>query len=165
MPSKKLEPPLHIELTPSRRLLLLLLIMHGGAILFVLLFPVTWPIKVLFLMLLMISTFVSVHKTGWTRQVPVKWRLPQRWRSVSSLVWQGDNDWQLLFRDGHQVLAQLLPSSTCQAYFVSLNFRTEKSFWPDRYLSVVIFPDAIDAEIFRQLRIRLRTRFVPEPNN
>ena len=165
MPSKKLEPPLHIELNPSRRLLLLLLIVHGGAILFVVLFPLTWLIKTILLLFLLISAFAGAYKIGWTRQVSAKWPLPLCWRSVTSMVWQSDNDWQLLFDNGQQVIAQLLPSSTCQPYFVALNFRTEKRFLPYRYLSVVIFTDAIDAEIFRRLRIRLRTRFVLEPNN
>lgn len=164
MPSKKLEPPLHIELRPSRQLLILLLTIHSGAALFTMFFAISWAIKGLILGLLAAGAMISLYKSGWIDSTLLS-RTLLRWQHFPNLVWQSDNDWQLSTRSGEDVLAQLLPASTCWPMFTALNFRAETNRRVDRYFSVVIFADAIDPEIFRQLRVRLRTRFVQEPNN
>ncbi|MCG6971092.1 MAG: hypothetical protein LJE85_15085 [Gammaproteobacteria bacterium] len=164
MSSRKFEPPLHIELTPSRWLLILLLTIHIGAALLVLFFQTWWLVKFVLLVCLLASAVVSLHKTAWIHG-PLLDRLLFRWQSIPTMTWQSDNDWQLFTANGRYVQAQLLPTSTCQPVFVALNFRTDNSRWLDRYISVVIFADAIDQEIFRQLRVRLRTRFVQAQDN
>jgi hypothetical protein len=165
MSSRKFEPPLHIELAPSRWLLILLLAIHCGAALLVLLFETPWWIKLALLALVLVSAVINLYKSGWIRRMVLARRLWLRWQPIPRLVWQSDNDWQLSTDNDQEVLAELLPTSTCQPAFVALNFRTDKSRWLDRYFSVVIFADAIDKEIFRQLRVRLRTRFVQEQDN
>jgi hypothetical protein len=165
MSSRKFEPPLHIELAPSRWLLILLLAIHCGAALLVLLFETPWWIKLALLALVLVSAVINLYKSGWIRRMVLARRLWLRWQPIPRLVWQSDNDWQLSTGNGQEVLADLLPTSSCQPAFVALNFRTDKSRWLDRYFSVVIFADAIDKEIFRQLRVRLRTRFGQEQDN
>lgn len=165
MSSRKFEPPLHIELIPSRWLLISLIAIHSGAAVLVLLLETPWWIKIVLLAMVLVSGVISVYKSGWVRGSALGTQLLLRWQPISRLIWQSDNDWQLSTGNGQDVLAQLLPSSTCQRVFVALNFRTEKSRWLDRYFSVVILADAIDPEIFRQLRVRLRTRFVQAQDN
>ena len=165
MSSKKFEPPLHIDLTPSRQLLILLITIHGGAAVLVLLFEVAWTIKFALLATVFASIVIQLHKNGWIHGAMLGRGLSLRWQSISRLTWQSDNDWQLLTAGGQEVLVQLLPTSTCQPGFVALNFRADNDRWLDRRVSVVIFADAIDQEVFRQLRVRLRTRFVQAQDN
>lgn len=165
MSSRKFEPPLHIELVPSRWLLVLLLAIHIGAALLVVFFPITWLGRALLLVCLLASLMISLGKTGWIKVFPLGRRWLLRWQYIPRLTWQADNDWHISTCNGQEFLARLLPVSTCHVAFVALNFRTEQPRWRDRYLSVVICADAIDREIFRQLRVRLRTRFVQEQDN
>jgi|GEM_PF-2179143 len=167
MSSKKFEPPLHIELAPSKWLLISLLAIHLGAVLLTIFMEISTVIKLVLITLLLASLLVSLGKSGWVNTLPVpvpSWTL-LRWQYVPLLTWQSDNDWHISTRNGQAVLAQLLPSSTCHGSFAALNFRTDQIRWWDRYISVVIFADAIDQEVFRQLRVRLRTRFVQERDN
>ena len=162
MSSRKFEPPLAIELIPSKRLLILVLSIHIGAALLTVFFEILWSIKFALLGLLLISGIANLTKSGWIH----RWSLRRmRWQFFPLLTWQSDNDWKLSTSTGLEVSAQLLPTSTCYTTFVALNFRTEQDNWLDRYVSVLILADAVDAEIFRQLRVRLRTRFVREQNN
>jgi hypothetical protein len=165
MSSRKFEPPLHIELVPSKRLLVLLLIIHIGAALFAAFIQTSWVVKIVLLGLLLTSMMVNLYKSGWINTLPLRRYRPLRWRYFPALTWQSDNDWQISTCSGEQVMAQLLPTSTCHASFVALNFRTEQEKWLDRYVSVVIFADGVDREVFRRLRVRLRTRFVQEQDN
>jgi hypothetical protein len=165
MSSRKFEPPLHIDLARSRWLLILLLAIHGGAGVLVLLFETPWWINLALLALVLVSAVISLYKSDWLHWTVMGRRLWLRWQPVPRMIWQSDNDWQLTTGNGQEVLAELLPTSTCQPAFVALNFRTDKNRWLDRYFSVVIVADAIDPEIFRQLRVRLRTRFVQGQDN
>ena len=165
MSLKKSAPPLHIELTRSRQLLVLLLVIHLGAVVLTFYFDSSWAFKLVIVVSLLASMIVSLHKIGWLKFVPKDswWLL--RWQYVPLLVWQSDNAWQISTGAGRRVSAYLLPTSTCYATFVALNFRIENELWWNRRISIVIFPDAIDKEVFRQLRVRLRTRFVRELDN
>ncbi|MGD8594008.1 MAG: hypothetical protein PVF82_14345 [Gammaproteobacteria bacterium] len=165
MSSRRFEPPLHIELAPSKRLLILLLLIYIGAALLTVFIQVAWGIKITLLALLLASLTVNLYKSGWIDALPWRPPHPLRWQFFPLLTWQADNDWQISTRTGEDVLAQLLPTSTCHPSFVALNLQTEQDNWLDRYISVVIFADAVDEEVFRQLRVRLRTRFVPEQDN
>jgi hypothetical protein len=165
MSSKKSAPPLQIDLVPSKKLLALLLLAHTGALLLTAFLDCYLPVRLSIVGLLLVSMAISLRKTGWNRYLPKRFRPLFRWQFIPELVWQADNAWQLVTQDGNRVFARLLPSSTCHPAFVALNFSTEHPHWWNRRLSVVIFPDAIDREVFRQLRARLRTRFVQELGN
>jgi hypothetical protein len=165
MSLKKSAPPLRIDLTRSRQLLVLLLVIHLGATAMTFFYDGFWALKLMIVLLVLASMIISMHKAGWLKFAPKDswWLL--RWRYVPLLVWQSENAWQIATGAGHFVSAHLLPSSTCHASFIALNFRTDNEPWWNRRISIVIFPDAIDKEIFRQLRVRLRTRFVRESDN
>ncbi len=165
MSSRKFEPPLHIELVPSKRLLILLLTIYIGAAVLTVIMQIPWGIKIALLGLLLASMMVYLSKCGWINKLPLRRHYQLRWQYFPLLTWQSDNDWQISTQTGEEVLAQLLPTSTCHPSLVALNFRTERDNWLDRYVSVVILADAVDREIFRQLRVRLRTRYVQEQNN
>jgi hypothetical protein len=144
---------------------MLLLSIHVGAALLTVFFQTPWAIKFGLLVLLLISMMMSLYNSGWISVPLLGRRWPFRWQFLPSLTWQSDNDWRISTRSGEEVLAQLLPGSTCHPSFVALNFRTERDNWMDRYISVVIVGDAVEREIFRQLRVRLRTRFVQAQDN
>lgn len=165
MSSKKSAPPLQINLAPSRQLLVLLLLIHSGALALTAFFECPATLKWIIAISVLVSLLVSLYKAGWIRLMSLGRLSPLRWQFIPVLVWQPDNVWQLSTQDGGCVLAHLLPTSTCHLKFVALNFRTENAHWWDARLSVVIFSDAIDQEVFRQLRARLRTRYVRELNN
>lgn len=56
-------------------------------------------------------------------------------------------------RSGEWLEARLLPSSFVAPYLTVLNLRVEGRRFP---IHVTILPDAVDAEDFRRLRVRLR---------
>jgi hypothetical protein len=165
MSFKKSAPPLHINLVPSKQLLALLLVIHIGSLVLTGILDSAVIFKITVMVLLLVSMMVSLHKTGWAYFRSKGQRMRLNWQYIPAMMWGADNAWQISTRDGRCVKAHLLASSTCHAAFTALNFRTEERYWWDRYVSVVIFPDAIDKEIFRQLRARLRTRFVRDLDN
>lgn len=128
-------------------------------------FQIPAYLKVLLIVAVGTSLIISMHKTGWSRVLPKSWGRLLRWQYYPKLIWQSDNTWQLSTKEGLEVNACLLPTTTCHFSFVALNFRAEQVPLWNRYISVVIFADAIDGEVFRQLRARLRTRFVREQDN
>lgn len=72
--------------------------------------------------------------------------------NIATLVWKADGDWVIETVDGKTCEAQLQPSSYLHLWLVVLNFRSEES---RRLRSIIIFPDTLDVEIFRKLRVRL----------
>lgn len=165
MSLRKSVPPLQIELVPSNQLLGVLLLIHGGALVLTIVSrsPVAIQGGIVFVVLASIMT--SLHKTGWNPFMPLKIQRLLSCQFITSMIWQADNTWELTTRDGRCVYARLLPTSTCHANFAALNFQTMQQRWWDSRLSVIIFQDSIDREVFRQLRVRLRTSFVQELYN
>jgi toxin CptA len=73
-------------------------------------------------------------------------------RSIKTAEWDGGDDWVLFTAQGEKSLASLLGSSYVQPWLVVLNFSSER-FGRCR---LVILPDAMDADLLRRLRVRLR---------
>jgi toxin CptA len=71
---------------------------------------------------------------------------------VIALTWKHDGDWVIDLQDGTSLEAQLHASSYAHPWLVVLNFRIEDR---RRLKSVVLFPDSLEAQTFRQLRVRL----------
>lgn len=142
MSSTRYVSPLTLKPRPSRILSALLLLSHGGALL--LLLPLVLPpaVKLAFASVLALSLWQGWH------------RLAGRVRAgnIHSLVWKSDGDWLLITAAGEQLDAELQASSYVHPCLVVLNFRL-----PGRHRSrsLALFPDALDSEIFRQLRVRL----------
>jgi toxin CptA len=135
-------PPLDLRPRPSSRLAFLLLVIHAAAAAVAVALPLDWPWRVLLLSAVLLS---GAYLTAghWLRRLP--------W-SVREALWQPDGAWTLTLGSGRQVEARLLPSTYVSPVLVVLNFR--RSGW--RPCSLVLFPDALDPDLLRRLRVRLR---------
>jgi len=67
------------------------------------------------------------------------------------LQWRPDGSW-LITDNKQQLCANLKQGSVITAFFGALNFNLQNK----KTLTIVIFKDNIDAEKFRQLRVRLK---------
>ena len=128
-----------MTLRPSIRLACLLAAMHCGAIFLVLLLPV--PAKLWIAALMMISMLHTIMRHALLA-------------SPSSPVFLNmEGDARLVLKNGREARCTLLESSYVSPYLTVLNLREKKRLFSR---SVIIFPDAVDREEFRQLRVRLR---------
>ncbi len=142
--------PLHLELRPSRILAALLLAVHGGAAGCVLIVPLPWPMH----MVLVGAVLFSLYRTASRRA------LLASHRAVTRLVWDELGEWVVVFGNGDELPAHLLPDSFVSPLGVVLNLASLVP--PGRY-AVVILPDSLDRNSFRRLRVRLRLEGVMEP--
>jgi len=77
-----------------------------------------------------------------------------------NVQWQPDGSW-LITQNNIQHKARLQPGSVVTTNFASLKFKLENK----KTLTVVIFNDNIDAEKFRQLRVRLKVEGIKPANS
>lgn len=138
--------PLRLELHRSWWLAALLLLMHSGALLIVVLVPLPLWAKGLLGTIVIASATTSLNTHALRRGK----------HAMVCVIWDGTQQWTLRTAAGEEFTARLLPGSYVAASLVILNFAL-KGRWRRR--SVVILPDALDANSFRQLRVYLRTRF------
>lgn len=75
-------------------------------------------------------------------------------RAVREAIWRSDGTWTLTLVSGEQVEARLLPSTFVLPRLLVLNFRRGR--WRSR--AMVLLPDALDSDLLRRLRVRLRLR-------
>lgn len=132
-----------IPLRPSITLAVLLLLMHGLSLVGMLYIPMAWPLKALFGIVLMGSLVYYLRRYAWLRSD----------RSIIEAEIKPDCICALRTLRGEWHRGKLLPSTFIAPYLVILNLALEDG--PGR-LAVVIFPDAIDAERFRELRVLLK---------
>lgn len=144
MSSTKYAQPLRLTPKPSRILITLLTVGHLGAI--AVLFPLDLAlmIKLGLAALLVVSLIVALRKQ------------PGRVGEggVQTLIWKSDGDWILETTEGETLNATLHESTYVHPWLVVLNFRLENK---RDLLSFALAPDALDAETFRELRVRLKT--------
>ena len=143
MSSTKYAQPLRLHPKPSRILISLLSAGHLGAVL--VLIPLDLPllVKLLIAAVLAVSLWVALRKQPGSVAEG----------GVRSLIWQADGQWLLETADGEQWPATLHQSTYVHPWMVVLNFRQEGK---PGLLSVVLAPDSLDAETFRELRVRLK---------
>lgn len=131
--------PLNIELHRSKRLVFLLLLIHGAAVAccWVLPWPLAWrSVAVLLVVLSLVRALRPARVVGL--------RLPARDRLECRLA------------DGRLVPAQALPESTVHSALVVLRLRLELQGKRGRRCTLVILPDQLDRQRFRRLRVCLR---------
>ncbi len=128
-------PPLILHPLQSRVAMRLLLAMFGAVCLAVWLSPAALPIK-------FAATLLALLLYVWERQ-----KLRCR-TGIERLVLKADGDWELLFDDGRRVD---VPAARMRAYvmpnFIRLSF--------DSRLRLSLFPDSLEADSFRALKVRL----------
>lgn len=136
---------LSITLRPSYLLALLLVVMHALALASTWLVPLVLAAKIGTAVVLTSSLALSLQQHVWRAGK----------RSVHAIRLNGECDMSLQRQDGVWLEVTLLPSSFISPYLTVLNLSLEGE---RRARHVVILPDAMDAEQFRQLRVWLRWR-------
>jgi hypothetical protein len=141
MLSTKYATPLSLNLRPSRLFAGLLCFIHGGAALC--LPPLDMPawVKVLLGILVALSCVVTIRRA-----------LLLDANAIVGLVWDVEDNWTLISAAGDTLNARLKPGSYVHPWLVVLNFYTDTKW---RNTAVVLFPDALDTQTHRRLRVRL----------
>ena len=135
-------PPLRLKPRPSRRLAAYLLVVHCAALAVVLAIPLDWYWRTGLAALVLAGLIFAVA-------AHVLYLVPWAVREVS---WASDGTWWLTLVSGDLVKARLLPSTYVTGRLLVLNFRCGR-WWPR---AMVLLPDALDADLLRRLRVRLR---------
>ena len=136
---------LSITLRPSYLLALLLVVMHALALASAWLVPLALAAKIGVAVVLVSSLALSLQQHMWRAGK----------RSVRAIRLTGECDVSLQGRDGVWLETIILPSSFISPYLTVLNLSVEGE---KRARHVVLLPDAMDTEQFRQLRVWLRWR-------
>jgi toxin CptA len=143
MSSTKYVQPLRLQPKASRLFIVFLTVSHLTAI--AVLFPLelTLWVKISITITLVVSLLVSLKKQPG--------RVGER--GVQTLTWEADGDWLLETTEGESLTTTLHESTYVHPWFIVLNFREAHK---RGLLSFVLAPDALDAETFRALRVRLK---------
>lgn len=131
----------HFEIYPSRYLTAVLVAAHGVALAALLPFLPPWAGLALAAVML-ISLLYYLKRDAWLR-------LPA---SCIGVVLEGDGA-TILRRDGVRVPCWILRDSLVTPHLTVLNLLPQGARFAR---SVVILPDSLDAESFRELRVRLK---------
>ena len=131
--------PLRIKPRFSRRLAVILALIHGGALLFLLLSSLPPLLKLALLLLILWSAIRAARYHLWLGQ---KHPLLPAELVLQNNVAQLDDEQQ----------AKISPTTYVQPWLIVLNLNL-----PGRKrCSLVLFPDALDEQTFRRLRVRLK---------
>jgi len=135
-------PILRLERRPSPSLMIVLVVVHGAALLVLWPLPLSIWIKALLAMAILVQAMIT-----WRHHVNM--RAPT---AVKRLVWGNDDQWELFPSGGGSCSAQLLPASYVHPLLVILRFMTEDK----RRCAVIVPPDGLGPDDHRRLRVRLR---------
>lgn len=142
MSSARFAIPFRVSLKGSFQLAALLLLMHGGALYWLMLFVMPWWLKLPVAAAIVTSAVLQL-----------RCHLLQRGpRAVAGVEWDGGDEWQLQMAGGENVSARLLGSSFVSPWLIVLNFRSGSV----RLLPLIIMTDRIDSTSFRRLTAKLR---------
>lgn len=151
MSSTKYASPLTIDVRRSRQLLIVLLVAHGGALVFI------WALTIPLWLILVIALVIAISliyslKRHYLRNTD---------NAIVQAVWDADDNWHLLFADHTTAVGRVLPDSYIHPWLVVLNFATQN---PNRKYSLPLLSDSLDPDTHRRLRVRLRTSSPDEQN-
>lgn len=133
---------LFMRLGSSPRLVVVLGILHAGALPCVFANELPLPVQSLLALGVLLGGVRSIVLHGVRRAG----------RSVVLLVWDRHGRWRLLQRDGAVLDAQLEHGAYAHPRLTVLPFRCRDGRRP----CVLLVADMVDADLFRQLRVRLR---------
>lgn len=137
--------PLKFSLKSSRFHAALVLFFYLGAIAVLFVLSLPWWMLLVLNALCLISLVFTLYK-----QV---FHLSEK--SIIRFWHAADDCWALEDRMGHIHYAKLASDSICTLYFVLLNFRDQARKLHSR-ISIVILPDSLSKDEFRQLRVCLK---------
>ncbi len=139
MSSRQYAPPLRIKLQSSHLLSTFIISSH------ILTFSVLWflPVHSVFILLslpvLIASTYRSLKKHTFEKH------------RIHEVIHDSDGDWKLFIGGKKEVYADLQADSYRHPFISILNFKTEDK---EKH-TVILLPDNVDRESFRQLRVLL----------
>lgn len=137
--SHREQPPLVLRPRVSRRLAAFVALSHLLAATATLGLPGPWR-------MLLVPIAASLCYRLWA---DVLRRAP--W-SIRSVVWEADGTWRIFLVSGREIAARLSPSTFVSVPLVVLNLRQGRL----RGWSLPLFSDALEPELLRRLRQRLR---------
>lgn len=149
LPHHAVYAPLRLEPGRSPRLAAFLLLVHGLALAALMAAPLSLWVR-LGLGLVLVASLIHGHALHIARASP---------RVITRAVWDELGLWRLTLASGRTLEAQLLPDSFVTLPLVVLNFRTGP-WWSRRGL--VLTGDAVDPELLRKLRVRLKLEYGKE---
>jgi len=150
--SEKYANPLNIDLKPSKIALVVVVMVHLGAITALLCASLPIIVKLMLVVLTLASGLYSLCRISWN-VLPAYCRrcVP----TITSVCW-GDEFWYLQQDNDAELVAQLQSTSYVSRWLVVVNLKAKELPWYSRHISLLFLPDNIDREIFRRLRVRLR---------
>lgn len=80
----------------------------------------------------------------------------QRINKITRLKLSGDDKWEIEINNTQIYNAELHGECIVMYFLVWLNFMTCNGFGKKKIFHIVLLPDSIDKNLFRQLRVRLR---------
>ena len=137
-------PTLVFKPAISTILILLLVFIHGGAMILVMISDLPSGLGPALLCLITINLFRVIRNLC---GMPFP-------NAIQRFTCTVENRWLLALGNGSEIEARLLPSSFVHPWLVVLNFQLENH---RRMRSVVLFTDALERDALRQLRVWLRT--------
>jgi len=141
MSSNTYAAPLALEISPSVPFALVLAGAHGGAVAVLVMLPLPEELIAVLTVLVAVHAVYAIRRHALLRAA----------KSVVRVLWDAQDEWRLTRRDGSTFYARLLPGSYLHPLLTVLNFKV--SNW--HRTSVVILSTRVDAEGFRQLRVRM----------
>lgn len=145
-PGHAVYAPLRLEPGRSPRLAAFLLLVHGLALVALMVAPLSLWAR-LGLGLMLVASLLHGHRLHIARDSP---------RAITRAVWDELGRWRLTLASGRTLEATLLPDSFVTLPLVVLNFRTGP-WWSRR--SLILAGDAMGAEPLRKLRVRLKLEY------
>lgn len=150
IPQPPVYAPLRLRPGRSSRLAAFLLLVHSLAV--AVLTATALPLWVrLGLVLALVASLIHGHALHVARDWP--------W-AITGAVWDELGLWRLTLASGRTLEAELLSDSFVTLPLVVLNFRTGP-WWSRR--SLVLASDAMDREMLRKLRVRLKLEYARDP--
>ena len=140
--------PIQLNFKPSMIFSALFTLMGVAACCIVMLLAIPSQIKLILMLMIIMSAVYAVLKHGLLS-------LPS---SYITLKVNSKNQLQLIRKDGKTLDMKVEKDSTVTPYLTVLNSRVEDASWLQGLFghALIISPDAINAESYRQLRVWLR---------
>jgi hypothetical protein len=135
--------PQLLELKSSKIFAGILIFIYGGSFICLNLSSLSIWIKIVLALIIAVSFLISLNKFILLRSAD----------SILNIKSDKKNQWYLMNRSAELMTGQLCGDSICTRWLVILNFRIIAA--KKKNLSLLIFPDSIDAENFRKLRAYL----------
>ena len=148
--------PIQLDFKPSMQLNVLFTLMGLGALCIVILLDFSWQIKLLINSMIIVAVIYTLLCHG---------LLLLPWSCVRLNV-NHKNQLQLVLKNGDVLNVIAQPNSVVTPYLTVLNSRLKDAGLID-YLfhqHLVIFPDSVDVDVYRQLRVWLRWAYARQPD-